>query len=124
MWPLFCNNFKWSRINKNIESLGGIPETNLTLYINCISIKVNFKENKAGIPIVETLLTIRYQTQMAGTRNGSEWREGTMWFKEEEFIKKIGALACVLTHENALHVLEVQIHGAGRENRRTAEGER
>ena len=31
MWPLFCNNFKWSLISKNIESLGCIPETNCTL---------------------------------------------------------------------------------------------
>ena len=28
MWPLFCNNFKWSIIYKNIESLCCTPETN------------------------------------------------------------------------------------------------
>ena len=37
VWPLFCNTFKRSLINKkslinkNIESLGCIPETNFTL---------------------------------------------------------------------------------------------
>ena len=32
---LFCNNFKWSVIYKNIESLCCIPETNIVyLYFN------------------------------------------------------------------------------------------
>ena len=29
--PLFCNNFKWSLIYKNIESLCCTPETNIIL---------------------------------------------------------------------------------------------
>ena len=32
--PIFDNNYKWSVIYKNIESLGPIPETNTTFGIN------------------------------------------------------------------------------------------
>ena len=36
---LFYNNFKWSTIYKNIESLCCIPKTNIILYINYTSTK-------------------------------------------------------------------------------------
>ena len=35
---LFCNNFKWSIIYKNIESLCCTSETNIVLWINGTSI--------------------------------------------------------------------------------------
>ena len=37
--PISYNNFKWSIIYKNIESLCYIPETNIILYISYTSIK-------------------------------------------------------------------------------------
>ena len=37
--PLFCDNFKWSIIYKNTESLCCTPETNVILQINYTSIK-------------------------------------------------------------------------------------
>ena len=32
--PLFCNNFKWNKIHKYVESLCCMPEMNKILYIN------------------------------------------------------------------------------------------
>lgn len=33
IWPLFYNNIKWNKNYKNIESLGCIPETNMSVII-------------------------------------------------------------------------------------------
>ena len=51
--PLFYNNFKWSIIYKNIESLCCTPETNKILQINYTSIKkkriVGELKNEGGL---------------------------------------------------------------------------
>ena len=37
--PLFCNNFKWSIIYKNIESVCCTPETKMISKVNYTSIR-------------------------------------------------------------------------------------
>jgi len=53
LYPLFCNNIKWSITYKNTESVCCTPETKITLYINYNS---KYKKEKGSSFLAPSIL--------------------------------------------------------------------